>query len=276
MASSPSPASDVYAAAELRLGRELTPGERLTDPARIDALLEAAKLTLADEIEKEKARAIRRWLAGEEPHLDVTRGMLRVLGQLYADGCVVAMDEIRAHGFDPVVPEPEGPVLFAASKRDTGARVRLMAARFLARVRAGLPRHLGGIRSRIIREGHALDLGEASHDAIARAMERAVPGSLNVAGQLISTSFYAGMGGIYEENKELFSEGWTYTAMMDATTCEVCAGFDGTHYESWDAAQEDLPDGGPNPLCFGEGRCRCRLVPEPVAQGKEEAPAFLV
>lgn len=96
-----------------------------------------------------------------------------------------------------------------------------------------------------------------------------LPGALNVASQLVSGAMYAGIGSVLDANAGLFTS-WLYSAVMDNATCSPCAALDGQQFESWDAIQEVLPDGGPNPDCDGEGRCRCRAVP---GDAQTEVPA---
>lgn len=125
---------------------------------------------------------------------------------------------------------------------------------------------LKGITQRIDREGNAvLEINQdAGVQALAKAIDEKVPGALDAAGRMASGPFNKGVGDVYRMKGGLFGK-WQYSAVMDKATCEVCKYFDGTIYYSWRAIAETpaapLPDGGPNPGCFGDQRCRCRPVP---------------
>jgi len=67
-----------------------------------------------------------------------------------------------------------------------------------------------------------------------------------------------GMGQTWEANQDLV-RGWEYTAILDGGTCDACAPLDGTQYATLEELFLVLPDFGPNPECFGGGRCRCPL-----------------
>lgn len=126
--------------------------------------------------------------------------------------------------------------------------------------------NLRGIEKRITKEGLAqVEFGQgAGVEALARAIDKKVPGALDAASRMVSGPFNAGLGDVYRMKNGLFKR-WQYSAVMDKATCEVCAYFDGTVYYSWNAIAEapgaPLPGGGPNPACFGGSRCRCRPVP---------------
>ena len=72
------------------------------------------------------------------------------------------------------------------------------------------------------------------------------------------------------EQAEGLVSGWVYSALMDAATCGPCETLDNTEYPTWEAISQVLPGGGPNPECYGNGRCRCMPVPagagEPVSE----------
>ena len=123
---------------------------------------------------------------------------------------------------------------------------------------------------RIEEELVTADLSGASLSAVVQALQR-VPGARDVASRVVSTALIDGMGQTWDENEDLVRV-WEYTAVLDRATCDRCRPLDGKRYDSWKAAQEDLPGGGPNPRCRGGGRCRCRLVPADTGEVGQNAP----
>jgi BMFP domain-containing protein YqiC len=233
-----------YAAAEGRLGRKLTDGERKVDVVGILTELEAGKQRLADAIRKEQRR-----VAGHASHgrtdveMKITPEMVAALNRLHELGRREAVRELARHG-----------VKAARSRTYAGPRSRRVAA--LINRLAG---HLPTISVRVRRRAVEVTLAQESQRAVLRAAGR-VPGALDAASRLVSSSFYAGMGDVFSASSDLI-QGWSYSAVLDGGTCDTCSAMDGTTYDSWDEAQGDMPDGGPNPDCDGDGRCRCRLVP---------------
>jgi hypothetical protein len=244
-------------AAAKRLGRPLTVGERHIDLLGYDRDLEAAKEALRAAIEAEKKRAIGESLrSGRNARLEITDRMRRALQRLYEAGQRHAREEIRSRGLTPRTD--------LATPTDPR----------LANVEAALQRHLNGMSSRVDADSISLLAGGEPASAVARAMERQVPGALDAASRLVSSTMALGLDDVFSKNAGLFTT-WQYSAVMDAATCEVCESLDGTEYGSIGEAYNDLPNFGPNPDCFGNGRCRCRLVPgdtDAAAAAAAEAP----
>jgi hypothetical protein len=135
---------------------------------------------------------------------------------------------------------------------------------------AKLELKLSALNQRLVSEGDALTFEDATTQAIVDALAN-IPGALSVAADMVSGSLFQGLGDTFDANTdEVDSEvgggggaGWDYTAVMDASTCDECASHDGEHYDTWDeiaGAGGPLPDGGPNPDCYGTDRCRCRTT----------------
>lgn len=229
-----------------RLGRELTDSERAIDILGIDARLEAAKLELARAINAEKRRAVRAtWRRGRMLRLNVTEPMRRVLRRLLRVGRSEARAELDRLGYGRAL----------AVARDEEDDLRLGRTYFLLRT------HLRELEIKLSSKAAGVDPSAAAEDAVVQALY-SVLGQRDVASQVISTAFATGLGMTFEEHEDLVN-GWQYTAVLDGNLCANCSPFDGRTYRSWSEAQADLPGGGPNPMCLGGGRCRCRLVPLP-------------
>ena len=232
----------VVAAAERRLGRRLTTGERIVDVETTDSILERGKERLTAAIEREKRRAVDAYLAGLHSRLEITDGMVAVLNALHKAGREQAVAEIKRLGIAPATlladPIPSHQPLYSA--------LRAM---------------LGNITNRIDVDARRMTLAPTSPDLFARELHN-IPGSKDAAGRLVSAGFLSGADEIYEANRELFP-GWQYSALLDAATCSECRARDGETYLTLDDAYRVMPNFGPNPLCYGDGRCRCRLVPLP-------------
>lgn len=238
---------DAYAAAELRLGRHLTVAERHIDIVALDRDLASGKENLYAAVEKEKRRAVRSHFNGGRPvRLKVTTGMVSVLSGLYDKGTQHAKREIHAL---------------------TGTRLtdrEFAAKQDLGKLTKKLDGHLKELGKKVAVKaetlgGASLGLDESARFVMTQQVAK-MPGALNVASQMVSSAMYSGVGSVYSAEAGLFGS-WQYSAVMDNATCDVCAELDGAEYASWDDIQEVLPDGGPSPLCDGEGRCRCRVVP---------------
>lgn len=257
LASRTTTTTDAYTDAELRLGRKLTVAERQIDIVALDRDLAKGKEQLYAAVEKEKRRAVRAHFNGGRARLKVTPEMVAVLQGLHDAGRKHARREIQA----------------LTGKKLTS---REFAEDDIAKLTAKLDKHLKALGKKV--EAKATALGGGTLDDAARfAMTQQVaqmPGALNVASQMVSSALYSGVGSVYSEEAGLFGS-WQYSAVMDNATCDPCAELDGEEYESWEAIQEVLPDGGPNPECDGEGRCRCRAVPGDVQPeaGGGAAPA---
>lgn len=238
-----------YEEAERRLGRQLTDSERRIDLIQYDHDLERGKQKLYKAIEAEKARVIKARLKGRRARMKVTRDMVEALVFLHRRGIAHAHEELRKAGIEP-------------SRKYASRRELQALGGLLDLLRQLLTRVTRRVEIEIIKRRKALDvdLSTAVIASLARAMEKQVPGSLSVAADLVSTAMAGGLEEGFEQDAELF-ETWEYSAVMDGATCTVCREYDGTVYPSWAAIMAVLPNGGPNPLCLGNGRCRCRPVP---------------
>lgn len=241
-----------------RLGRELSAGEQRIDLVRLDRDLAAGKERLVAAIESERRSAASRFareaVAGRSPRmrLHLSPTIRRALRGLYDAGRSAGRGELARAGYDP----------------DR-----------LPRALAAVPARLAVIEERVdgrlaelgVADEHrlavAFDLSAATRGEIMGAVAR-LPGVRAIAADFTSVPAFAGLGSVWDEADAAgITTAWTYTAVMDDGTCDTCSGFDGETYDSWDAIQEVLPDGGPNPDCDGGDRCRCRAVPEFGDQG---------
>lgn len=234
----------IFASREAQLGRPLTAGERLIDAATILTDLEHGKARLADLIRKEQRRVAEVAMKhGGTPQMRVTPEIVAALNHLHELGRREAIRELARHG-----------VKHQPNRSYAGPRSRRIAA-LIDRLTSWLPT----ISVRTSRRAVQLSLAQEAHRSVLRAASR-VPGALDAASRLVSSAYYSGMGDVFANSADLIS-GWTYSAVLDGGTCDVCESMDGTEYATWEDAQNDMPDGGPNPDCDGDGRCRCRLVP---------------
>jgi hypothetical protein len=242
--------SFAQAQAELRLGRSLTTGELAIDIERADADLAEGKARLAAAIEKEKRRVVKAHLSGRVGRMKVTPEMILALRWLYGRGRDHALAEMERLGVKP-------------RRRRTYARSRGNVPSKVAAMIGSLRRRLFKVDVRVNEETARLRFeAEAgrSISMLAAEIERQIPGALEAASYLVSTGFTAGVADVYEAHADLFS-GWQYTAVMDNATCDECEARDGEEYRTIEEMYAVLPDFGPNPDCYGEGRCRCRGVP---------------
>ncbi len=240
---------------ERQLGRALTAAELHIDVAAIDRALERAKDQLEQAIDREKRRAVRRMLRGQRLRLDVTGEMLAVLAALHREGRRQALREMRSMSAQP-------PHRFAVDP------VEPRLAPSVQRLRDGL----GRLTVRVEREAVAADIGGLAGEAVRRRLMR-VAGARDAASRVVSGAFASGLAATFEDADALgLFDGWQYTAVLDAGTCQRCAALDGTTYPTWEAISAVLPGGGPNPLCFGDGRCRCRPVPTGAAHSGQTPP----
>lgn len=235
-----------HARIEARIGRSLTAAERHVDVEAIDALLNQAKDMLDAEIRREQARLARLTADGHGGRLEVMPRMVAILADLRKHGAAHAANELASMGY-PVKP----------------VKVRKLQAPsediLLGRLRA----RLGMLTVKVQQEAVGLDLSILAADAIEKALVK-VLGARSIAADLVAPAFDAGLGATFEQHADLV-EGWQYTAVNDPASCDPCSELDGTEYDSWDAIQEVLPDGGPYDGCDGGTRCRCRAVPLPPA-----------
>lgn len=245
----------VYAEAERRLGRKLTDGERRIDIRTLDRDLAAGKRRLAAAIDAERRSATRAFaraaVAGRTPRmrLRLSRSIRSALRALYDAGRDAGRGELRRAGFDPdnlpkALASSRVPVKLAVIEREIKSRLDVLGTEMEHRLAI------------------AVDLSTATRSAIFDAVAN-LPGVRAIAADFTTPPTFAGLGSVWDEADAAgVTTSWTYTAVLDAATCDTCEGFDGTTYESWDAIQMVLPDGGPNPDCDGGDRCRCRAVPE--------------
>ncbi len=242
--------------AEARLGRRLTAGERHLDLWAIDDDLVKGKEELTAAIEAEKARYIRAVLADHTARMEVTGAMEDALLDLEDAGRDHARREIRSMGIEPEEPD----LSFASARRKSGATGRF----WTARLRLG--GMLGGVQGRVERDVvdaiTDISIGASTRSAVQSALERRVPGARAAAAELTSGAFTAGLDEIYSANRDSFPC-WHYSAVMDGATCSSCRSLDGRRFETLEELYAVLPGFGPNPLCLGMGRCRCRGVPCP-------------
>lgn len=233
---------------ERTIGRQLRASEQIVDVFRITRLLDEAKDEVDQAIQREQKRAVHRALRLDtRTSLKMTAVMLKPLYRLYQDGRREAAAELERAGY--LLPRK-----YADPARD----------HMLEAAEAKLQAKLAGLSIRITNE-HTVQLQLADQGAIGDALANAlinVLGARSIASDLVSTAMFSGMGATFEENSDLVG-GWEYSAVLDGGTCDECESADGTIYESWDDLQDDLPDGGPNPSCFGGDRCRCRALPAP-------------
>jgi hypothetical protein len=235
----------VYEEAERRLGRPLTPSERRIDVEGADRDLAAGKRRLHDALEQEKRRYIRQQVMGlAAPPLTVTPEIVRALAWTVDAGRAHARGELERMGVTPAR---------AYAEADLPERLQRLLR---SRLRPGLARVQSRVDGAILSGGYT---GVAQQAIIGRLAER-IPGTLAIAADLISPAFDDGLSDVFRENEDAIS-GWQYTAIMDNATCDACSARDGEEYDTLDEALEVMPDFGPNPDCFGETRCRCRLVP---------------
>ena len=173
---------------------------------------------------------------------------------------------------EPRLPVPEPPVGTPEAEKPRTAFGPVRGDDRFGRYLRELSSALTAIRVRLTDEasGSRFARGEIS-DELLDKLDRRIPGARDFASRVISGLLIGGAGEIYEANSDLFPC-FIYSAVMDAATCEVCRSFDGRRYRTWVEGEVDLPGGGPNPRCLGDGRCRCRLVPCAPGETVEDVP----
>lgn len=240
----------LYAEAEKRLGRPLSEGERRIDIARYEHDLESGKKKLHQAIEKEKSRVIAARLKGRRTRMKVTPEMIEALAFLHRRGLAHARAELRRAGVEPSR-------RMASKEELAGLRSLLSLLRsLLGRVTRRVELELQVGRTKKIE----VSLTSATISALARAMEKKVPGSLAVAADLVSSAMAGGLEEGFEGDADLFQY-WEWSAIMDGGTCGPCREMDGKHFPSFAAI---MAVGFPYPNCLGGTRCRCRPVPGPL------------
>lgn len=229
---------------EYLVGRPLRLAEQAMDVLGIDEALNTAKEELDLAVKAEQKRAVTRAISTHRRvELDLTGRMLEPLEKLFRLGRREAYAELERLGYENLTrvyaADPQHPEL------DEHAGLLEVALRGLAIK----------IENRRVEVG----LTGAADDAIARALLK-VPGARSIAAAAISKALTAGLSATFTANAGLVPC-WEYTAALDAGSCEICAPLDGTEYTTLDELFDVLPGFGPNPLCLGGDRCRCRAIP---------------
>ena len=232
-----------YAEAEARLGRRLTGSERRIDIVGYDRDLARGKQMLFEALEAEKARVIRAQLRGRRAKLKVTPDMIKALEFLRARGRAHAQAELKAAGVD---------VRTYAERKALSSVIRLLR-QLLIRLNRRTRLEISTAKKKEV----SASLSNVAITALARAMEKKIPGSLAIAADLVSSAMAEGLEEGFEDADELF-EWWMWSAIMDNATCGPCGKQDGKRYPSLAAI---LAVGFPYPNCQGGTRCRCRPVP---------------
>lgn len=241
---------------ERTIGRPLRQAEQAIDVLRLDGELNRAKDDLEAAIRAEMLRAARAWVDGYAATVavNVTEAMLEPLHRLVDLGREESLLELERLGYLPRVPLDLAARYFASAEPSPGRDRDL---------RAYLTRNLARLRVEIEDRLVTVDVGATARSIVETAILDAIGrigGARDIASRIISTALVDGMAQTWDANADLVS-GWEYTAVLDSATCDECEPLDGTTYPTWEEIQVVLPDGGPNPACLGEGRCRCRAVP---------------
>jgi hypothetical protein len=229
---------------EYLIGRPLRHAEQAMDVLGLDEALNNEKEELDLAIRAEQKYAVHRAVQRQRKiKLQLTHRMLQPLEQLFRLGRQEARAELARLGYPVIhrqlVAQPQHPEL------DQHAETLKVA--------------LAGLSVKLERNRAEVDLADVSQDAIVRALLK-VPGARSIAAAAISKALTAGLSATFTANADLVPC-WEYTAVLDAGSCEICAPLDGTEYHSIDELFDVLPGFGPNPLCLGGDRCRCRAIP---------------
>lgn len=242
---------------ERTIGRPLRQAEHVIDVFALTRALDTAKELVEQAVKREQARAIRHAIRTGHPiRLEVTRGILQPLETLYRLGVEEAQAELERAGYLPASSEISSRYLEAAKPKHD--RLDPLAI--------NLESQLNGFSTKLVVEQERLlvQLQTTHHGAVGKALADAllkVLGARSIAASVVSTALFTGMGTTFEENQAIIGD-WEISAVLDAGTCDECAAYDGETFDSWDAIQEFLPNGGPAIYCLGGDRCRCRAVPQ--------------
>lgn len=229
----------------------------VVDLAGDAAILDHAKAVCHGEILAAAHHAIRVGRRrGVFPALAVTQGMVDAVISAYRGGVHQARAEAGRMGRTPGT---------FTDIRPMNTRVwRWLpdsVKRVIIRLQGDLDRLTVSIARDLQAEGMSAALGRVP--ALVKKRLAEVPGALDAASRIAPPAFTGGLADHYTPNQHLFS-GFVYSAEGDRGTCDECDSKHGTFYESLEDAARDGMDGfGPNPLCRGGFRCRCRLVPQP-------------
>jgi hypothetical protein len=99
---------------------------------------------------------------------------------------------------------------------------------------------------------------------IADLQDEAQSGAARDAGGEVNEAFGIGRATAAQQMQDLIASA-TYSALLDANTCESCAELDGTHWS--DLAEAVDP---PNPDCDGRDSCRCVLLFQAAEPGDDD------
>ena len=243
--------AETWPLVERYIGRKLREAEKVVDFFKLSSALEQAKADLFKAIRAEQRRAVRRAVLTDSKldlpiHIAFTLAMAAPLERLRALGKREARAELERAGYavparsmiaEPT-PGPEGPHGYVRNE-------------------------IAALKVKINKQRVSLEAGGAAQDAILAALYT-VPGAMDIASRVVSTALNEGFSSTFSDAASVV-KGWERTAILDAGTCDTCAERDGEQFDTWDAAMESLPDGGPDPECDGGGRCRCRIVPTGLA-----------
>lgn len=229
---------------ERLVGRPLTAAEKHVDVEQINTLYERAKDLLTLEIQREQARLGRLIADGHTGHLDTTPRMLSILQTVRRHGAAHALNELHSMGYP--VRQPRRVRKLVRSEDELAGRLHHRLALLSVKVEDA---------------AIGVSIGDYAADAVIRAAQD-VLGARSIAAEIVAPAFDAGLAETFDQHQDLVDR-WQYSAVLDSATCDECSSLDGEIYESWDAISEVLPDGGPNPDCFGGDRCRCRPLPVP-------------
>lgn len=230
------------------------PATAVIDVAGAGRAMDGAKAMLAERIAEHMAERTTRAerLRMSVVRFDITPPMVEVLEWLWRVGTAAALAEGRALGVQMARP-------FWLADASSGIprlrRVVLRLRSLLDTLQVRTERDLRAVAD----EG--LDVAAVARTTALRRLSE-YPGALDAASRLVSSAYTAGLDDIYSANADLFG-GWVYTSVLDGGTCNACRGRNGEQWETLAEALAVMPGFGPNPDCYGRGRCRCRLAALP-------------
>ena len=230
----------------LGLRRPLTHAEQYMAVFEIDNLLNAYKDRLDRIIEQGKGGAIRNWRRGRLSDPTRQRQAQALLAELYREGQRHAEAELRSMG------------LAVKGKRAPASGKLLLLQH---RLEAQLATMMKRVRLEL---NYAYAVRGLTKPEAAKLALRRARGARAAAAEVVSSAFTSGLDEVFERNADQVG-GWQYSAILDANTCPECAAYDGMEFAAYEEIRQVLPGGGPNPSCYGGGRCRCRAVALPPA-----------